>query len=451
MGNLLVSLNDNILKVTLKDELNFKGLTIELPKTAANDTEILDTNYISQAISGALSSGLSFKGKSPLLHFLVEPQDVILKFITVSKKNGDVDAQIISEIKGKLPDVNIEDIYFTYQKIAPFVYQFVGIKKSILGKYLEIANQLKMNLQSVVPWVLMLPKCVTSGDPCIFVSKNLTNQVIALSELNGIYFSSVFDHEKSPEELQKLISDLSVYKRAAPITKVYSVNTDFFSLDPSYELQKLKVSNVENADSSEYLLHLLYYSLLENIPTTLGSQLNLLTALPLPAINKKNTSLVYVGAAVGVASLVFIVLAGLNTLNNRDLNKDKDLALTSNTTVDTNVLGNEITNESTQSTPSAPAKDLKKTDITIRVENGAGVPGVAAKARDFLNGLGYKVSEIGNADESDRQTTLIKIKPSKADYKSMLIDDMKKTYQVSLEDTLSDSSQFDVLVIVGAK
>jgi len=449
MGNLLVSLNDNILKVTLKDDLSFKGLTIELPKTAANDTEILDTNYIAQSISGALSSGLSFKGKSPLLHFLIEPQDVILKFITVSKKNGDVDSQIVSDIKGKLADTNIEDIYFSYQKIAPFVYQFVGIKKSILEKYLEIANQLKMNLQSVVPWVLMLPKCVTSGDPCIFVSKNLTNQVIALSELNGIYFSSVFDHEKSPEELQKLISDLSVYKRAAPITKVYSVNTDFFSLDPSYELQKLKVSNVENADSSDYLLHLLYYSLLENIPTTLGTQLNLLNALPLPAISKKNTSLVYVGAAVGVSALIFVVLAGLNVLNTKDLNKD--LALSSNTTVDTNVLGNEIVNESTQSTPSSPANDLKKTDITIRVENGAGVPGVAAKARDFLNGLGYKVAEIGNADESDRQTTLIKIKPSKADYKNMLIEDMKKTYQVSLEDTLSDTSAFDVVVIVGAK
>jgi hypothetical protein len=448
MNNLLISLNDNILKITLKDELNFKGVTVELPKTAANDTQIIDTNYIARTVSETLNSTLTFKGKAPILHFLIEPQDVILKFVTVNKKNGDIDSQIVNEIKSKLTDINIDDLYFSYQKIAPFVYQFLGVKKTILEKYIEISDLLKFELKSVIPWVLMLPKYVNSSDPCIFVSKNLTNQTIALSELNGIYFSSVFDQEKSPEELQKLVSELSVYKRVAPITKVYSLNTDFFSLDPSYQIQKLKVNNVENAESSEYLLHLLYYSLLETNPSILGTQLNLLNALPLPAVQKKNTSLVYVGAAVGVAAVIFVLLAGLNTLNKNDMNNSDKLA--QNTDSPT-VLGNETVNESTQAVSEEPKKDLKKSDLSIRVENGAGIPGVAAKARDFLKGLGYNVLEIGNAEESDRQTTLVKIKAAKADYKDMILDDMKKTYQVTLEDTLPDSSAYDVLVLVGVK
>ncbi len=273
------------------------------------------------------------KGKKPTLSFLVEPQDVILKFVTVSKKGGEVDDQILAEIKTKLEGVTLDELYFSYQKIAPFVFQFVGIKKEVLEKYIDVANTLNLEFKYAVPWILLLPKYVSNNDPCIFVSKNLSEWVVAVSELNGIYFSAVYEDQKEAKDLQKLVSELSVYKRPSPITKVYTVNAEFFNLNPGYEVSALHIDGVDSKDEEEFKLHVLF--------ALFSGQLNLLNLLPLPEVQNKKNSLVYVGAAAGSLLLVGLIVAGVLSNNAKNKSINSELAQSSSSTGSANVLSVE--------------------------------------------------------------------------------------------------------------
>ena len=179
MSNLLVSLNENTLKVSCFNSLGFKTKSVEVSKDVANDAAILDTPAFAQAVLESAKELLPPKDKDTVLNFLVEPEDIILKFILVNKKDGDVTEQILAEIKLKLDGVALDGLYFSYVKIAPFVYQFVGVRKEVLEKHLEVSNLTGIPVQSVMPWVSLLPKFANSGVSSIFVVKNYEKQEIS--------------------------------------------------------------------------------------------------------------------------------------------------------------------------------------------------------------------------------------------------------------------------------
>ncbi|MBI4157744.1 LytR C-terminal domain-containing protein, partial [Candidatus Woesebacteria bacterium] len=78
--------------------------------------------------------------------------------------------------------------------------------------------------------------------------------------------------------------------------------------------------------------------------------------------------------------------------------------------------------------------------------------GVAASAKEYLEGLGYKDVGVGNASSSDFTETEISIKDTKKDYLETLKSDLSKKYAVSAEaETLSSSSEFDTTVTIGSK
>ncbi|HLB51455.1 hypothetical protein A3F07_02870 [candidate division WWE3 bacterium RIFCSPHIGHO2_12_FULL_38_15] len=443
MNDLLISINNNILKATLNSKVGFMGSTLELGKEECDDSLIVNPESISKRIEEILFQSFNHKKPDVSVSFLVEPKNLILKFVTVSKKSNDIEEQIISEAVSKLKDVSIEDLYFSYQKIAPFVYQFIGIKKDILEKYLEVCNLLKQPLKSVVPWVLLLPKFTNKNEPCIFVVKNVYDQMIALSEMNGVYFSAVYEDDISPEKLQKLVSELSVYKRANPITKIYTLNTQFFSLDPDCQVYPLEIDTKSSTELDDYKLHLLFEYVMENNPDLYSRQLNIVNMLQVPAMSKKNLSLVPAGLAL---ILVAFLAVGLFVFKNRTTENTGEVAGTEKVQPTSDALNDQVM----ESSPSIVEKpELKKDDLKIKVENGAGIPGIAAKTRDFLNNLGYNVAEIGNADEIGRQDTLLKFKQTKATYKELLSKDLEGSYTVVTEETLPESENFDVLIIVG--
>jgi len=443
MQNLLLSLNNNTLKITLLDKTGIKGTTAEVSPDIAKDSTVSNVPEFCRKVENLLTTEFQLKTKKPLLSFLVEPQDTYTLFLTVSKKTQDIDGQLISEINSRLEGVTLNELYFSYQKIAPFVYQFVGIKKSLMDNYAEIATTLGFSLQSVTPWIALLPKYINKNEPCIFISKNQTDQLVALSELNGIFFSAVFEKEKSLNDLQKLVSELSVYKREVPISKIYTINAEFFSLDPKCEVIAIKPEGIDGFE-----LHMIYYTVFGADEALYMSQLNLLNALPLPVVENKNKSLVYVGGGVA-ASVAFLLLLVLLLKNNAATvnNPANDLALTN---TETNVLsGEDEVKEPTPSVTEVPV--LKKADLKIKVLNGSGTSGVAAKGRDFLNGLGYKVTEIGNAD-TNRDATIVMLKPSTAAYKDLLTADLKLEYSsVTFDTSLAETDPFGAIMIVGAK
>lgn len=93
---------------------------------------------------------------------------------------------------------------------------------------------------------------------------------------------------------------------------------------------------------------------------------------------------------------------------------------------------------------------LDRSTLTIEVQNGSGVAGVAVKAGDYLKGLGYKVSAMGNADNFDYANTVVRVKDSKSSFLSLLKKDLGFSYTVGTASAdLSSTAATDALVIVG--
>ncbi|MFC1700478.1 hypothetical protein ACFLZ4_02460 [Patescibacteria group bacterium] len=181
MQDLIISINKNVLRLsTIDQETELRTALVDLPKGAVSDSIIKDPPKVSEGIENILGSVTEQNKQKLSLSFVMQPEEVILKFITVGKTENDLDAQIIKEAKEKLEGISLSDLYYSYQKIAPFVYQFVGVRKEILETYLDVSNLLGIGIKSIIPWVLALPKYVKATEPAIFVSRSGDSQVIAL-------------------------------------------------------------------------------------------------------------------------------------------------------------------------------------------------------------------------------------------------------------------------------
>lgn len=453
MEGFVVSLSENTLKVSVLDKNSVQGANRVLGENIASGSIINNTDLFAEQLKQVVTELATKKLKTKQISFLVEPDDVILKFVTLSKdSSGDLNEKIIADIKDKLVGVSLDELYFSYQKIAPFVYQFVAIKKTILESYLESSTKAGLELKCVVPWVALLPKFLVDNDPSIFLSKVGKKQVVALSELNGIYFSAVFDKQRSLSEIQEIVKELSVYKRATAIKRVFTLDNADFELGDDYSVTSLPVPVGDLTQDDSFKLHMLFSYVTDSLGYILDTPINLLNLLPLPApVNTRGRSLVYAGAAMAL-----LVFAGAGMFF---LNSPKQ---TSSTVVKnaSNVLSKTSINQVKESTPSKvvekpdtnatqATEELAKSDLSIRVENAAGVAGVAGKLQQTLEELGYVVSGIGNFEGNNRDNTLIKFKPSKLSYRELLINDIKDDYEVVFDDSLSESAEHDVLIIIG--
>jgi len=95
--------------------------------------------------------------------------------------------------------------------------------------------------------------------------------------------------------------------------------------------------------------------------------------------------------------------------------------------------------------------ESKREELKIQVLNGSGVAGAAGKAADFLEGLGYKDIDVGNADKSSYQETVLSIKEEKNNYKELLVKDLEEEYELSDEiETLESTSSYDVVITLGS-
>lgn len=456
MPNLIASLNKNVLKLTLNSETSFQTASIDVSKDIADDTKIINANEFSQILYSLLSEFSNIKPKKLDLTFLVEPTDVVLHFVTIDKDTEDVDAAAVAKMKEKLNGSNLDDLYFSYQKIAPFVYQIIGVKREFLDIYLEIANNLQMPLKGVVPWVLLLPKFLESNDPCVFLFEETARQTVALSELNGVYFCETFDKNKTSSELTELVKKLSVYKREDPINKVYTLSDNTFGLEKEFDVAPLVNLSDKYKDAKGFEIHMLAEEVLFTNLGYMTTQINLLNLLPVPVVEKKNVNLVYVGSFVAAFALV---LAGFGIYYKLSPGNNVELAI--NNSVDVTVVSEQPSEETvangienvagTSDEVVESAEELNKEDVSIRIENGAGISGIAGSAQDFLEEKGWRIFNIGNADTSYAQTTSITFKEDSLKYKDLLVEDMKDDYEVVVaEDTLSDSEEFDILVVVGS-
>jgi hypothetical protein len=107
----------------------------------------------------------------------------------------------------------------------------------------------------------------------------------------------------------------------------------------------------------------------------------------------------------------------------------------------------------TSPTPEAsPGAEIDKSQAKIRVLNGSGKAGTASSVKDLLEGKGYKVVEIGNADNFDFEQTIVRFKESFKSFQEVLFSDLSDNYSVSVSsDDLTATDSADIEVIIGAK
>lgn len=120
----------------------------------------------------------------------------------------------------------------------------------------------------------------------------------------------------------------------------------------------------------------------------------------------------------------------------------------SRTKSDQPVAGKVVT--STPSPSPAAVVQTDRADLKVQVLNGSGVKGEAARAKEFLEGLGYKDVKVGNAD-ADAGLTVVEFKKGAEKYVDTLTNDLSKKYKLGPNVNLSEDAEFDVIVTLGAE
>jgi len=115
--------------------------------------------------------------------------------------------------------------------------------------------------------------------------------------------------------------------------------------------------------------------------------------------------------------------------------------------------GTVVPIEESQNSPTpTPTTEVKldRTELTIQILNGSGAPGVAGKAQEYLESLGYNNVDTGNADAYDYEETIISIKPDKEVYLDLITEDLAEEYTVADKaKELDEGSDFDIVITIG--
>jgi hypothetical protein len=102
--------------------------------------------------------------------------------------------------------------------------------------------------------------------------------------------------------------------------------------------------------------------------------------------------------------------------------------------------------------PSATPSNIDLSSYKISVLNGNGGIGVASAVKTIISKVGFKVTNLGNADNFNFTDTLIQVKPSvSADVVSKLKTSLDSNYSIKIGDQLDQASVYDIVITVGSK
>ncbi len=460
MNDLLISLYADTLKITYCNKVGCAGLTASLDDSLVSGSRILDIEGFTSKLIETSAPLLASAKKPRTLSFILEPEDVFLEFLTV-KKDADVSVadQLESAVASKL-EAPLEDFYYSYRRIAPFLYQFVAIEKTHMDSLLSVSSLWGVPLRMITPWPLLLPKSLSGRDPAVFVVKSDSRYVVALSELNGVYFSSVYATETTPAELNALISRLCVYNRGTPIRRVYVYGFAPVGWE-DFEVLSIPVLDRESHFvDSEYPLHDLVRYVFADMVDLEHSQVNLLTALPLPEKIPSKLPAVAMSVFVGTALIGALAFYKFGAVSSKSANVlgNADVQESSQAISDAPVSQGQVAQDSgdfAESAPDMPTKDA----MHIRVENACGVNGAAGRTKALLEDAGYDVVEIDTALNRLEVSQLLlapELMPLKDDLLKVLGDSVPIEVIDELDDLSSgpdvgsdESPAYNVLIRLG--
>lgn len=100
--------------------------------------------------------------------------------------------------------------------------------------------------------------------------------------------------------------------------------------------------------------------------------------------------------------------------------------------------------------PIDKASGLDRSKLSVHVLNGSGTAGASKKAGDLLEGLGYNITQISNADNFNYDKTVIQVTSEKSDYLALLKKDLSGSYTIGTSSAdLTGGSNYQAVVIVG--
>lgn len=110
---------------------------------------------------------------------------------------------------------------------------------------------------------------------------------------------------------------------------------------------------------------------------------------------------------------------------------------------------NQPAKESSVVPTAAPEQVLKREEWTFEVLNGSRTAGVAKKAADKLEALGYKVVGIGNADSSSSVGNRLYVSHDMSDKQDLLVADLKTDFNISSVSGVLAGSTASARIILG--
>lgn len=419
----------------------------DLLPTAVSRSRIIDPQEFSKELTRILTVHYGDKPPKLPVFYILEPELTELFLLTGNKTNepGEETDLMEKQIRERLVDEKPDELYFSQFKIAPFIYQFVGVKKDLLDPILTTGTLMGLELGGILPLGLVLAKS-NSDVSSMFVFPNVKDNIVVFSELTGVTFAEKFDVKLSVEELKELFWKLSVYDNKRSEVNLYT----FAKHEQVLGSEKILILD-NNGLEGGFEEVSLAKKVVDRNPTLINSQSNLLNILPVPAVVQKNKSSLVVVASIAS----FLLVAGL--ILQFTLGFDKLLGKKTAGQEQEVLAEQEVQQTPTQTPESNPEpqivqtahKELKRSDLKLKVENGNGVPGSAGKMKSYLENFGYSVSEPNNSDKSDYAKTQIKLPKELTDYKDLLVNDLKTNYSIEVIEIDIKPAEYDVLIIVG--
>lgn len=142
----------------------------------------------------------------------------------------------------------------------------------------------------------------------------------------------------------------------------------------------------------------------------------------------------------------FLVIAALAGLYFIGLNNNKNLVQSIPTVPTPTTTAVALPTEA----PTPSQGPLERGDLTIAILNGSGIAGAARGVSSYLNGLGYTIGPIGNADIFTYRGLTVHVKQAKSAYLSLIEKDLREhDPDASISASVDDSIATDAEVIVG--
>lgn len=105
----------------------------------------------------------------------------------------------------------------------------------------------------------------------------------------------------------------------------------------------------------------------------------------------------------------------------------------------------------TEAPTPTPVKKVDLSKYKIQVLNGSGVVGAAGEIKTLLEKEGAKSVATDNADSYDNKNTEIRFKKEVKEEVFIKLKEILSNYTVVKKDTLSTSSDYDIVIIIGTK